>query len=84
MKRSFSKFAARLDELGLLNQVEKMALKHRVTMKNLYGQGYAPSVVAARRAVYAWLRDQGKGNNEIARLFDRAQSGVSKLMKEEV
>jgi len=80
-KRSFEKFNARLIEVGLLAGVEKRSLAHHVSLRDLYEGPAAPSTAAARREVYAWLASQGKGNNEIARLFDRAPSGVMKLLK---
>lgn len=83
MKRSFGKFMLRLQDIGLYDKLEKRALKLHVTVRELYeGPGRAPSVAAARRAVYLWLIEEGKGNNEIARLFDRAPSGVLKLTRE--
>ena len=82
MTRSFSKFVDRLDSMGLRAGVESRALKLHVTLQDLYqGGGRAPSIAAARRAVYSWLAKEGQGNNEIARLFDRAPSGVMKLMR---
>jgi len=80
-KRSFAKFTARLSEIGLLAGVERRALVLHVSLRDLYEGPAAPSTAAARRAVYSWLASQGKGNNEIARLFDRAPSGVMKLLK---
>lgn len=80
-KRSFRRFSARLDAIGLRRAIEKRALAAHVSLRELYdgpGRG-APSIVAARRAVYTWLMSEGKGLNEIGRLFDRAPSGVSKL-----
>jgi hypothetical protein len=80
MTRSYSKFVRRLEEIGLHAEVEKRALKLHVSLRDLYeGRDRAPSIGAARRAVYTWLINEGKGLNEIARLFDRAPSGVSKL-----
>ena len=82
MKRSYTKFTARLDAAGLRTEIEARALKLHVSLPELYdGPARAPSIVAARRAVYAWLAKQGKGNNEIARLFDRAPSGVMMLLR---
>ena len=80
MNRSFSKFVARLDKIRLRQVLEKRALKRHVSLRELYeGPDLAPSIVAARRDVYTWLLGEGKGLREIARLFDRAPSGVSKL-----
>jgi hypothetical protein len=82
MNRSFAKFTARLEAIGLLEQVEAHSLALHVTLRDLYlGPGRAPSITNARQFVYRWLLKQGKGNNEIARLFDRAPSGVLKLTK---
>jgi hypothetical protein len=82
MKRSFTKFVARLDSIGLRPDVEKRSLSHHVSLQDLYeGTDRAPSIVAARRDVYTWLMKKGKGNNEIARLFDRAPSGVQRLTR---
>lgn len=79
MKRSFSKFEARLDATGLRGEVESRARKLRVSLRELYDGAHAPSIVAARRAIYTWLIDEGKSINEVARLFDRIPSGVHKL-----
>lgn len=78
--RSYRRFVTRLESIGLRVSVEKRALKLHVSLRELYeGPDRAPSIAAARRAVYIWLAGEGKGLNEIARLFDRAPSGVSKL-----
>ena len=83
MKRSFQKFVARLDAIGLLNNVESRAVKLHVTLRDLYeGPNRAQSIAAARRSVYLWLMGDGKGLNEVARLFDRAPSGVMKMTRE--
>ena len=80
--RSFKPFVARLDATGLHAEVETRALAHHVTLRELYeGPGRAPSIVAARRAVYLWLMEEGKGVNEVARLFDRAPNGVWKMTR---
>lgn len=80
MKRSFDKFTAKLEAIGLRGTIEGRALAMQVSLRELYeGRDRAPSIVAARRAVYKWLLRKGKGLNEVARLFDRAPSGVSKL-----
>ena len=66
MARSFRKFVARLDKIGLRQALEGRALKLHVSLQDLYeGPGRAPSITAARRDVYLWL--------------DRAPSGVLKL-----
>jgi len=79
--RDFKPFVAKLRAIGLHTEVERRALEHHVTLRELYeGPIGAPSITAARRAVYLWLMSEGKGLNEIARLFDRAVSGVSKLV----
>ena len=81
MKRSFDRFESRLEEVGLHGEIRSRALKLHVSLRDLYeGPDQAQSITAARRAVYRWLADEGKGINEIARLFDRAPSGVLKLM----
>jgi hypothetical protein len=80
--RSFRKFVTRLDAIGLLKGVEARALRLHVPLLDLYeGPGRAPSITAARRAVYLWLMKEGLGNNEVARLFDRAPNGVLKLTR---
>jgi hypothetical protein len=80
-KRAFKPFVARLEEIGLHAEVETRALAHHVSLRDLYeGPDGAPSITAARRAVYSWLVQSGKGLNEVARIFDRAVSGVSKLV----
>ncbi len=82
MKRSFAKFVVRLDAIGLRVKVETRALQAHVSLRDLYaGQGRTPSIANARRFVYLWLLEEGKGYNEIARLFDRAPSGVLKLTR---
>lgn len=81
--RSFKPFVARLDAIGLHAEVEARALAHHVSLRELYeGPDGAPSITAARRAVYLWLVEEGKGLNEVARLFDRAVSGISKHVKD--
>jgi hypothetical protein len=83
MNRSFRKFTTRLRENGLRDQIEKRALKMHVSLRDLYdGPTLAPSNAAARRAVYLWLMKEGKGLNEVARMFDRAPSGVMKLTRD--
>ncbi len=81
MQRSFQKFTARLDTIGLRDKIAARAITKLVSLRDLYeGPDRAPSITAARRAVYSWLITQGKGVNEIARLFDRSRSSVSKLI----
>lgn len=81
MRQSFWAFERRIKAIGLHADIEKRALAEHVTLKDLYdGPDRAPSVAAARRAVYAWLMKKGKGLNEVARLFDRAPSGIVKLV----
>ena len=80
MKRSFSRFEERLDTIGLLKKVEALAIARHVSLFDLYeGPSRATSISTARRAVYLWLMKEGKSVNEIARLFDRAPSGVWKM-----
>ena len=82
MKRSFQKFSERLEAAGLYSQVLERTLKRHVSLIELYeGPIKAPSIVAARRDVYKWLMKEGKGLNEVARLFDRAPNGVLKLTR---
>ena len=82
MKRSFEKFVDRLEAIGLRTKVEARALHSHVSLRDLYmAQGRARSIAAARRSVYVWLIKTGKSNIEIARLFDRAPSGVLKLTR---
>lgn len=79
-KRSFATFVKRLGAVGLHQEIEAHALALHVSLRELYdGPDRAPSIAKARQLVYSWLLEQGKGNNEIARLFDRAPSGVLKL-----
>jgi hypothetical protein len=81
-RRSFRKFETRLDSVGLRKEIKSRALKLHVTLRELYeGPDRAPSIAAARRAVYTWLMEGGKGLNEVARLFDRAPSGIVKLTR---
>lgn len=81
-ERSFKKFSARLDAIGLRATIEKRALVLHVSLRDLY-EVQGTSSAAARRAVYQWLMKEGKSINEIARLFDRAPSGVWKLLTRE-
>jgi len=81
MKRSFQKFEKRLQASALHAEVTRRALVHHVTLQDLYeGADRSPSVSAARQAVYMRLWRLGKGVNEIARLFDRAPSGVWRML----
>jgi hypothetical protein len=81
-KRSFQDFLIRLEANGLLEDMKKRCAKARVSLLELYeGPIKAPSIVAARRSVYLWLLKEGKGINEIARLFDRAPNGVVKMTR---
>lgn len=80
--RDFKRFSTRLEAIALKGEIERRALEHHVSLRELYeGPIGAPSITAARRAVYLWLMEEGKGLNEIARLFDRAVSGISKMTK---
>lgn len=80
MKRSFQRFVRKLDKIELRQAIEERALELHVSLRDLYeGPGRAPSITAARRDVYSWLHEHGKGIREIARLFDRAPSAVSRL-----
>jgi hypothetical protein len=80
--RDYRKFTARLTAANLLKDVEKRALALHVSLRDLYeGPDRAQSIAVARRAVYLWLMREGKGINEIARLFDRAPSGVWKMTR---
>jgi hypothetical protein len=82
MKRSFIKFSERLEAIGLYEQVLARTLKRHVSLIELYeGPDKAPSIAGARRDIYKWLMKEGKGLNEVARLFDRAPSGVFKLVQ---
>lgn len=82
MKRSFKAFEERVRANGLHAEITKRALAHHVTLQELYeGVDRAPSVAAARRAVYSWLAKRGKGANEIARMFDRAPNGVARMLQ---
>lgn len=81
-KRSFTRFVRRLELIGLRVDIEQRALKLHVSLQDLYeGPDRAPSISAARKAVYIWLMDKGKGGNEIARLFDRAPNSVWKMTR---
>lgn len=83
-KRSFRLFTTRLSDIGLLKGAESRCRAFHISLRDLYeGQGRTPSIASARRAVYRWLRDGGKGINEIARLFDRAPSGIMKMTRAE-
>jgi hypothetical protein len=82
MKRSFAQFVKRLDDIDLHKKVEARARALHVSLRELYeGPNRAPSIAAARRAVYQWLMKEGKGVNEVAQLFDRAKSGVWKMTR---
>ena len=79
--RSFEKFVERLNAVGLRNGVQELSLASHVSLRELYEGPIAPSIIAARRTVYSWLMGEGKGVNEIARLFDRAPSGIFKMTR---
>lgn len=80
--RSFTKFKERLTESGLVDDVQTWAMRMGVSLRELYdGPIKAPSIVAARRSVYQRLLKSGKSVNEVARIFDRAPSGVLKLTR---
>lgn len=82
-ERSFRKFQLRLNNTGLRAAIESRALTHRVPLRDLYeGANRTQSISAARRAVYQWLVGEGWSVNEVARLFNRAPSGVLKMTKE--
>lgn len=81
MKRSFQAFRSRLAAIGLAREAEKIALTAHVSLRELYEGDRAPSIVAARRTVYLRFMQGGKSLNEVARLFDRAPSGVLKLTR---
>jgi hypothetical protein len=82
--RSFQKFVARLEEIGLREQIEKRTQAHHVSLRALYDGPREPSTIAARRAVYSWLiRVKKRGSNEVARLFDRSHASVSKMVRGE-
>lgn len=83
MTRSYTKFVKRLESIGLRADVEKRALANHVSLRDLYKGGeHEPSIIAARKSVYAWLKNKkGRGNNEIARLFDRSNSSISKMTR---
>jgi len=78
--RVYPDFVSRLASSGLLADVEKRTMSFHVTLRDLYEGGGASSIIDARREVYAWLQGQGKSINEIARLFDRAPSGIHKMV----
>lgn len=82
MKRSFAKFEERLRSVALYAEIEKRALAHNITLRDLYaGPDRVPSISTARTVVYAWLSKRGKGVREIARIFDRSANGVVKKLK---
>ncbi len=81
MKRSFKRFSDRLVNAELYLKIQALALKHHVLLSELYDGDKSPSIISARRAVYVWLIRQGKSVNEVARLFDRAPSGVWKMTR---
>ena len=82
-KRSFDRFAHRLKLLGLHDAIVKRTMALHVPLRELYeGENLAPTIRAARKSIYVWLmREKGLGNNEIARLFDRAPGGIGKLIR---
>lgn len=85
-KRSFQRFVRKLDKIGLRQALEERAIDLHVSLRDLYGDDSrgTTSISAARREIYLWLQKQGKGINEIARLFDRAPSGVLKMMRRHI
>lgn len=80
MKRSFGNFVTRLRDVGLYDAIEKRALASHVSLQALYNGDRTASVCAARRSVYLWLLKK-KSVNEIARLFDRAPSGIHRMTR---
>ncbi len=83
MKRSFQKFVRKLDKIELRQPIEERTLELHVSLRDLdEGPGRAPSITVARRDVYSWLHERGKGVREIARLFDRAPSAVGRLTRQ--
>jgi hypothetical protein len=84
MNRSFQTFVRRLNKIELRETLEKRAARLHVSLRDLYEGPREASISAARRDVYLWLSGRGKGINEIARMFDRAPSGVLKLMRRRV
>jgi hypothetical protein len=79
--RAFGVFVRRLKSIGLLDEIEKHAANASVSLRDLYSGDPTASVVGARRAAYQRLHVKGKSVREIARLFDRAPSGVHKLLR---
>ena len=71
----------RLAAAGLQKEIESIVRRSRVSLRDLYEGPRMPTIVAARRVVYARLMMRGKGINEISRLFDRASNSISKLMR---
>jgi hypothetical protein len=83
MTRSFERFVKRLDEIGLHDEIRTRALARAVSLRDLYSGPRVPSTMRARRAVYTWLTTRKrKSINEVARMFDRAPTGVRKLVEE--
>jgi len=83
-KRSFKRFETKLRKASLFGSIRSRATKMHVSLRELYEGNVrpTPSIAAARRDVYVWLHDtKGKSVNEIARLFDRAPSGVLRMVK---
>jgi hypothetical protein len=82
-KRSFRAFVHRLEEIGLLWEIKSRIQTYHVSLRDLYeGEGRSPSIREARKMIYTWLmKEKYKGNNEVARLFDRAPSGIGKLIR---
>lgn len=82
-ERPFKAFTARLKAIGLLEEISEIARRtSHITLIDLYeGSGKIPSIGNARREVYRHLAESyGKGINEIARLFDRAPSGIMRML----
>jgi len=83
MTRSYKKFLKRLDSSGLRPELEKRAKATRVSLQEIYEGPRTGPVIAARRAVYGWLRGtKSMGYREIARLFDRGSYSIWKLTRE--
>lgn len=72
----YERFRKYCQETGLLEDLERLARSHRVTLKAVYERRHSKSVVRARQAIWLWLHDLGKSHPEIGELFGRDHTTI--------